>query len=955
MAINNRITTGKVLGYFFMPRILPRVKNLFVSGFGYIPFLMAQVYAMVRLLPPAHPYLDPRNIGRFGIRHVIGEAANRLVLKKENFDQITIFIALLAGVILLALQIAAIVYSFIVQPVFAQAGGLPTSIFNTPNPKKDIALTLMDRVFGIPKLTCNTENICPEINASLPFPFHVGLHAMLEFYSLGILLVGVLIFLYYVVIVVGETASSGSPFGQRFANIWVPIRLVTAIGLLLPLNYGLNSAQYITLYAAKFGSGLATNGWIQFNRALADPTNSFNGDGYDDKRDSVFPGQNINENEVSDDKFTPLGEKETLIAKPEAPDVSPMVQLMGLVHACTYAHWKQDKDYGDKNNRPPQDNNFYIKPYFIKQPYEWMKNKEAFMEVTQGTTYQQGLDFYNNGDIIIRFGEHKDKYKNERGNVYPTCGEIQIKVSALKGEGQGQDQGGPVKMQEFYYKTVQRMWFDDQTLRDLSHRYIEFNSAINPEPCKVGNLPGECENAAPPGEIKQQLVSKYQTQLGEQLQTIWDEYRKEGAHIGLEQKIFERGWGGAGIWYNTVARVNGGFIDGVTNIPTTGQDGMPAIMREVRDRKSEQDTSVTGPDIYCPTLSNGVVVPGLVDDNRKIAQGLCDYLKYWNKDDANQASNERVPTGNAFTDAMMFVFGQEGLFKMREENASIHPLAQLAALGKGLVDSAVFNIGGSTLFAFGGGIAGALGHQKTASGLEIASSALNSVAFLGLTAGFVLFYVLPFMPFIYFFSAVATWIKSIFEAMVGVPLWALAHLRLDGEGLPGDSAANGYFLIFEIFVRPILSVFGLIAAMVIFTAQVRVLHFIWVLVLDNLSGFQGEATSDYGGQLLDRGVIDKFFFTIIYAVIVYMLATASFKLIDKIPDGILRWMGSPVSAFSDTDKDNFDQVSRYAAFGGISVGREAIEGVRGGSRTFGEGVGGMLNAVKNIGKSGGGA
>ena len=63
-----------------------------------------------------------------------------------------------------------------------------------------------------------------------------------------------------------------------------------------------------------------------------------------------------------------------------------------------------------------------------------------------------------------------------------------------------------------------------------------------------------------------------------------------------------------------------------------------------------------------------------------------------------------------------------------------------------------------------------------------------------------LFYIIPFMPFIYFFFAVGTWVKAIFEAMVGVPLWALAHIRIDGQGLPGDAAMNGYYLLLEIFV-----------------------------------------------------------------------------------------------------------------------------------------------------------
>ena len=46
--------------------------------------LMAQIYAMAGLLPPNHPYLNPENKGRYGVRHVIAEAANNLQLNKHN-------------------------------------------------------------------------------------------------------------------------------------------------------------------------------------------------------------------------------------------------------------------------------------------------------------------------------------------------------------------------------------------------------------------------------------------------------------------------------------------------------------------------------------------------------------------------------------------------------------------------------------------------------------------------------------------------------------------------------------------------------------------------------------------------------------------------------------------------------------------------------------------------------
>jgi conjugal transfer/type IV secretion protein DotA/TraY len=229
--------------------------------------------------------------------------------------------------------------------------------------------------------------------------------------------------------------------------------------------------------------------------------------------------------------------------------------------------------------------------------------------------------------------------------------------------------------------------------------------------------------------------------------------------------------------------------------------------------------------------------------------------------------------------------------------------------------------------------------------LSTATSILSSISFLTLTAGVVLYYILPFLPFLYFFFAVGTWVMSIFEAMVGVPLWALAHLRIDGEGLPGDAASGGYFLIFEIFLRPILSVFGLIAALIIFTAQVRVLNVIWDVVLGNLTGSGTSLFMLTGAVQEPRNELDTFFYTLLYIAIIYMMATASFKLIDKIPDNILRFMGTGTSTFSDINQDPTEGLTKYVGQGGITFGRE----ITGAATDVGKGVGG---AFANLFKSG---
>ena len=81
--------------------------------------------------------------------------------------------------------------------------------------------------------------------------------------------------------------------------------------------------------------------------------------------------------------------------------------------------------------------------------------------------------------------------------------------------------------------------------------------------------------------------------------------------------------------------------------------------------------------------------------------------------------------------------------------------------------------------------------------------------------------------------------------------------------------------------------------------------------------------------MFPRNTVDQFFFTIVYTIIVYMMATASFKMIDKIPDQLLRFTGAGVSAFSDINPDPTEGLTRYAAVGGITVGQQATQGIKG--------------------------
>ena len=72
-----------------------------------------------------------------------------------------------------------------------------------------------------------------------------------------------------------------------------------------------------------------------------------------------------------------------------------------------------------------------------------------------------------------------------------------------------------------------------------------------------------------------------------------------------------------------------------------------------------------------------------------------------------------------------------------------------------------------------------------------------------------------------------------------------------------------------------------------------------------------------------------------------MMATASFKLVDTIPDNILRWAGQGVSSFGDINQDPTGELTRTVAMGGMTAGREVASS----AQQFGSGIGGAAGSL----------
>jgi len=151
--MSTRVNKKEVFKYLVMPQLTSRFKDLFTTGFQYIPFFIALVYQCVRILPANHPYVSAENIGQFGVRHVIAEAANNIQMNKQNIDQILVFGMIMLGLGIFAMQIFMMVFGIAIQPALAQAQALTgmTGLFTQADPSQDLAYMFLDMVFGLPQ------------------------------------------------------------------------------------------------------------------------------------------------------------------------------------------------------------------------------------------------------------------------------------------------------------------------------------------------------------------------------------------------------------------------------------------------------------------------------------------------------------------------------------------------------------------------------------------------------------------------------------------------------------------------------------------------------------------------------------------------------------------------------------------------------------------------------------
>jgi len=883
-------TFGNVMRYAHTPQIGIRLKRL-GEKLGYFSFLLALVYRSARLLPAGHPMLNPANIGRFGVRDVIATAANRLVMKRENMDQIMIFGAVMVAVIMIVIQAFMLcLYAFIDSANAASPSG---SMFTTPSPSQDIIFEFLRNVFGVNSMFGGSGS---------GTPIQTGLHALLGFYSTAMMIIAVMIVVYYTITVVGESAQSGTPFGRRFNGLWAPIRLVLALGLLVPLGGGLNTAQYLVLNVAKLGSGLASQGWKTFVDSYANAGSTGAGVG--------------------------------------APS---MQQIGGSILSAEVCRAAFNQVYrGSKS----------VKIYMRYQPASGrlVIQEAAFTAAEVSAAVSAGANSIMYSWIGRPTGSPASAFSP---TSKATCGSISMSLKKSKGTSEIDTAINTIntQMQAAYVAALNTLvsgmgggissQTDSSPARRVAQKSIAFGNSD-----WVTNSSADMNAVAVAGAA---VIDSAQTQINSAVRSVSFGDLRANLISKMKTEASTRGWGTAGAYYSSISKINSMTAGAVNASYPKGFETGSGLSSGMKDSQSfwgwlgettglwtDSDKQVKQVLTALNDLNTGIMSKVSVGTLNPAGNFRSASEKFGVEADASSIFTNPIYTLAVwqFGDAFIQLFDAPTLNPMPVLVGAGGKLLEHAGVmawwyigsQMGSVAAAVVGAGfGAVAAGPGGAAVGAVGFTMLSQILAAASGFLWLTITIGATVGIVLFFLLPLMPFMYFTFSTINWVIEVAEAFVSMPLFALAHLRIDGEGMPGQTAYAGYLTLFGVMLRPLLIIVGLIVSSLIFGAGV---YFINSVYLEAVFAYRPGGTAKI--DLSQLGGFELVTYLVLYVYMIYTLANSTFKLIDTIPDKMMRWIGgsTPFTGDKPADIGHFQGMA-VAGYVAMTQGKGAFEGATG--------------------------
>ncbi|MCY4590740.1 MAG: DotA/TraY family protein [Alphaproteobacteria bacterium] len=680
---------------------------------------------------------------------------------------------------------------------------------------------------------------------------------VIGFFNVISLALGGLLFAWNALAGLMQTAHEGELLGRRWSSLWAPPRIVLAVGLLVPLPGldGYNAAQAGVAYVVRGATLAASFVWSEATEALVDD------------RVPLAAAQ-------------PRFRGETLTAMYQIAACETIVQ--NGIAALDDPGIVLETDGPEEVGRP---GGFTLRQTLVLRrsgaapstgvrtsvPVCGYWEAPPMTDEIDGYISASGLDAAASRQVLATYRQgHLQVMRNLNAAMRTIAAE---KGGVILGDRAGED---PIPAHRV----------------EIAEAIIEANTALSR---LARDLLDQVSRFAAGSTDKRQLI----------LNAISG---GEDCSVRGTRHCYGEGWIGAGQWYVGLARINNQVMHLTGAVGRAKSDTLQAPEAGLL-----QTTLSRARDGFFGTLRGwmgGIGTAGNYLDLEEADAAMASFMAAWEADtsqlialgmrvdpaDLGLASESWTPLRDGLTS--LVGLDMQDLFEaISIVDVDQDPLIQMIELGGTLINFAAVVGAGSLL-----------------PGLDW----LGFAAPILWAAGALLQVVLPLMPWVVWVLAVTGYFLLVMEAVVGVTLWAFAHLRMDGEGISGAATA-GWTLLLSLLLTPVLMIFGLLAGMMIFRVTSALL----------IAGTFPAIHAALGGGSVVVILMVIPAAVLFLAIVQLLLIERSFSLISEFPSRVLAWIGGR----ADLADQGATERARAAMIGGAAA-----------FSRIGSGVGGAIQA-----------
>lgn len=777
----------------------------------------------------------------------------------------------------------------------------------TADPCTDVTVSILQTVFGpvIRNLTLGADpgTVDPVVNV---------IATMMSYFNSGVLTVAMLIVSFITVMGVINTANDGEAFGKNWSSLWTPVRIVSGAAVLLPTGTGYSFIQLIVMMFSLWSVGFA-NGTFK------------------------------------------MGVENGIIAG----SLQNVSQQIGVGSSAT-----ANKDFPLFNMRELA-SNYMVAAYCAKT-----------VNAVYGEGVVAGLVPPN---VSLNTGGTPDRQATEAGIKTTYTYEFKDRnlLAPLAG---GNAVCGTVNLYEYQHvnptpsstPVLLSAVFDDAA-RDANNQAISLlrDAILAAKLSAVKDMMREIDSwvASWPGDINQDwstvsvntfntIADNAQTNM---LSNLRSRMQSDNTLKGLMERftndITKDGWAMAGGYYQRL----GGIREELRKIyaESPGTVTQPALRWLPEDAKGNlvRQSAIMPAVIARKALDGSGYTPKSITDTGNVASIIPVDLDDVDIDQMGERGNKVMNSlvgrvMESVTNAATGADGNSDAIARIKTTGDILAVANgtLSGIGK-LLDTAVTT--GRVIAAATTGVPIVGGVSKAADILSefLGRNILQPIAEISGWIDILAFYFgvfLPSLPYTIFIVAVVGWLLAVLQTVFAAPLWAVMHMTPDRTFV--GSQTQGYLMFLSLFMRPVLIIAALFAAMLLANPIVLyVSKAFWAMRTANVSS--SESLGFFVQFLTWKNWM--IMYGLMLGPIVYMI----FGLTNTLPDAILTWIGAGIKPLGETQAtaemrsgmERHGASARGAALGAAAGARRLPPA---GSGNAGRGGGAMPSGGSGLGYAG---